>query len=452
MAPSLLDPEARELLDALLDAVAILDPDLTIVYLNASWRRAAAPAENDADVPEGEFAAGRRYVACGNAALGAGAEDAELIAAGLRGERADRSSLMDGPGTTRWLQTRVIPYGEQGSRRLLVSKRDVSRDVAQEQSLTRYHATLKAVGFAASQFLGDEVWEHSVGRVLQRFGEATDVSRVYVFNARQAPEGEWLCSQLHEWAAPGIKPEISNPDLQDMPFIAVGFQRWVDMLSADQPVYGMVRDFPASERAILEPQQITSIAVVPIFVEGVCWGFIGFDECRVARIWSAAEIEALRAAAGLFGAAIQHQRSQEVLRERLGREEIIRVQEAALRELEAPLLPVHEGVLVMPLVGSMDAGRAQRVLETLLEGVGRGQARVVILDVTGIRRLDAGVADALVRVARAVGLLGAEVVLTGITPEVARTLVELGAELSGIATSMNLQSGMARALRAVRGR
>ena len=356
MAQSLLDPGERELLDALLDAVAILDPDLTILYLNASWRRASGLAGPGAGATaaeaEGEFAIGRRYVACSNAALGVGAEDAEIIATGLRGERAERSALMDGPGTTRWLQTRVIPYGDEASRRLLVSKRDVSRDMAQEQSLARYHATLKAVGFAASQFLGDAVWEHSVGRVLQRFGEATDVSRVYVFNARLAPEGEWLCSQLHEWAAAGVDPQIGNPDLQDLPLGAVGCQRWIDLLSADQPVYGRVRDFPE----------------------------------------------------------------------------------------------------VMPLVGSMDAGRAQQVLETLLEGVGRSQAHVVILDVTGIRRLDAGVADALVRVARAVGLLGAEVVLTRITPEVARTLVELGAELSGIATSMNLQAGMARALRAVRGR
>lgn len=330
-----------------------------------------------------------------------------------------------------------------------MSERDVSAAVLRELSLDRYHAILKTVGYVASRFLGSGPWAERVARALARLGEVTEVSRVYVFDARLDPDGEWRCSQRYEHCAQGIKPEIDNPDLQDAPLGSMGFQRWIDLLSMDLAVYGLVRELPESERAILEAQEIVSIAVVPIFVDAAWWGFIGFDECRSERAWSAAEIEALRAAAGLFGAAIQNERSRALDRERLAREEIIRVQEEALRELEAPLIPVHERVVVMPLIGMIDAGRLGRIMETLLSGLSAGRARVAILDVTGVRRMDASVAEGLVRVARAARLLGVEVMMTGIGPDVARTLVELGADLGGIETSLNLQAGIARALRHV---
>ncbi|HSO00661.1 MAG TPA: STAS domain-containing protein, partial [Candidatus Nanopelagicales bacterium] len=424
--------------------------DLVIVYLNEAWRRVAAQAGGGGGAEPG-FAPGRVFRACADEFFGRGEDDAELLAAGLRGEKGERRARMGDAHGERWLRTRVLPFGDGASRRLLMGKQEITAEVAGERSLSRYHAILQAVGYAASQFLGRGAWADRIARVLGRLGEVTDVSRVYVFDARLTPDGEWISTQLHEWCAPGVKPEIDNPDLQDMSFGSIGFQRWVDELSSDRPVYGHVRDFPEGERAILEPQEIVSIVVVPIFVDGAWWGFVGFDECRSDRAWSEAEIDALRAAAGLFGAAISDERSRALTRERLMQEEIIRVQDEALRELEAPLIPVHEQVVVMPLVGTVDAGRLTRVMETLLAGLSERKAQVAILDVTGVRRVDAQVAEGLMRVARAARLLGAEVMLTGIGAEVARTLVELGADLGDIATSLHLQAGIARAMRRVRG-
>jgi len=103
--------------------------------------------------------------------------------------------------------------------------------------------------------------------------------------------------------------------------------------------------------------------------------------------------------------------------------------------------------VIMPLIGSIDSARAQQVLETLLEGVVRARARTAIIDITGVPVVDTQVADALLRAARAAGLLGARVVLTGISPEVAQTLVQLGADLSRITTKATLQSAVADALR-----
>ena len=102
--------------------------------------------------------------------------------------------------------------------------------------------------------------------------------------------------------------------------------------------------------------------------------------------------------------------------------------------------------MVMPLIGTVDARRAQDVLDTLLHGIAESKAEVAILDITGVPLVDAQVANGLVRAAHAVQLLGAQVVLTGIRPEVAQTLVGLGVDLSGIITRSTVQSGIAYAL------
>jgi rsbT co-antagonist protein RsbR len=136
----------------------------------------------------------------------------------------------------------------------------------------------------------------------------------------------------------------------------------------------------------------------------------------------------------------------EVERERL-QEEVIQAQAAALAELSTPLIPLNADVVVMPLVGTLDSRRAQQVLETLLDGISSSRAGTAIIDITGVPLVDTQVANALIRAAQAVKLLGAQVVLTGIRPEVAQTLVGLGADLSSITTRGSLQAGIAFAMR-----
>jgi rsbT co-antagonist protein RsbR len=128
-------------------------------------------------------------------------------------------------------------------------------------------------------------------------------------------------------------------------------------------------------------------------------------------------------------------------RQRL-QDEIIQMQAKALNELSVPLIPISDRVVVMPLIGAVDEARTRQVLETLLAGVTQRQAAIAILDVTGVSVVDGAVVNALVQAARAVKLLGAQVVLTGIRPEVARTLVELNVELEGLVVRGTLQSGI----------
>jgi anti-anti-sigma regulatory factor len=100
----------------------------------------------------------------------------------------------------------------------------------------------------------------------------------------------------------------------------------------------------------------------------------------------------------------------------------------------------------MPLVGTIDQGRAQQILETLLEGIAHHQAEIVILDITGVPEVDNNTADILIRSAQAVKLLGARVMLTGIQPRIAQTLTSLEVNLGDITTHSTLQSGVAQAL------
>jgi len=118
-----------------------------------------------------------------------------------------------------------------------------------------------------------------------------------------------------------------------------------------------------------------------------------------------------------------------------------------VRELSTPLMPITEGILVLPLVGTVDSQRAQQIMDVLLEGISSQRARVVILDITGVPVVDTSVANYLLQATQAVRLLGAECVLVGITPEVAQTVVGLGVDLHGLATRSDLQGGVEYALR-----
>ncbi|WAS93562.1 STAS domain-containing protein [Nannocystis punicea] len=146
-----------------------------------------------------------------------------------------------------------------------------------------------------------------------------------------------------------------------------------------------------------------------------------------------------------FGVDITERKREENERRRL-QEEIIAVQAATLAELSTPLIPISGKIVAMPLIGSIDAARAQRIIDTLLSGISEARASTAILDITGVAVVDTQVADALLRAARSVRLLGAEVILTGIRPDVAQTLVNLGTNLEGIVTRATLQSGIAFAM------
>jgi rsbT co-antagonist protein RsbR len=122
-------------------------------------------------------------------------------------------------------------------------------------------------------------------------------------------------------------------------------------------------------------------------------------------------------------------------------------QRSTIAELGVPVLPVGEGVLVMPLVGALDGERLAEAQRRALEQLGRERARGLILDVTGVPVIDSEVAAGLIQIGAAARLLGAEATLVGLRPEVAQTIVWLGLDLGGLAFEPTLAAGISRALR-----
>jgi rsbT co-antagonist protein RsbR len=120
--------------------------------------------------------------------------------------------------------------------------------------------------------------------------------------------------------------------------------------------------------------------------------------------------------------------------------------QAAIRELSTPVIRVHSRVLLLPLIGAIDSHRADQIMDSVLLKVAEAQARCIIIDIAGVPIVDTKVADSLVKTTAAVRLLGAEVILTGITAQVARTIVQLGVDISTMHTLSRLSEGIELAL------
>jgi anti-anti-sigma regulatory factor len=133
-------------------------------------------------------------------------------------------------------------------------------------------------------------------------------------------------------------------------------------------------------------------------------------------------------------------------------QEIIEAQRHALQELSTPIIPVLEGIIVVPLIGSIDTMRARDLTRALLAGIRQHRAKVVLLDITGVPMVDSGVADHLNKTIQAVRLKGARTIVTGISDAVAETIVDLGIDWSGVETLRDLQTGLHAALHMPSGR
>jgi len=129
------------------------------------------------------------------------------------------------------------------------------------------------------------------------------------------------------------------------------------------------------------------------------------------------------------------------------RERVIRQQQEAIRELSTPVLQVRERLLILPIIGVIDPQRARQLTEQLLRGIRTTRAKVVVIDITGVAAMDATVANHLVQTVEASRLLGASSIVTGLSPEIAQTLVNIGVDLGKMNTVGDLQGGIEQAER-----
>src|SRR5213594_1989167 len=129
------------------------------------------------------------------------------------------------------------------------------------------------------------------------------------------------------------------------------------------------------------------------------------------------------------------------------RERVIRQQQEAILELSTPVLQVRERLLILPIIGAIDAQRVRQLTEQLLRGIRANRAKVVVVDITGVPAIDSSVANRLVQTVEASRLMGAGVIITGLSSEIAQTLVTIGVDLSKMNAVGDLQGGIEEAER-----
>ncbi len=190
----------------------------------------------------------------------------------------------------------------------------VSRERA-GRDLRRRDAILEAVSHAAGRLLAEPSWNGAVDDLLERLGIAAEASRAYLFECNVRSDGKRVATQRFEWVAAGISEQIDNPLMQSLCFEEVGLARLERIGARNAPFAGKVGSFADEERVVFDAQDVLAVAAVPIFVDGVWWGFIGLDDCTTEREWSPAELDALRTAASLIAAAVGRERSEVILRE-----------------------------------------------------------------------------------------------------------------------------------------
>ncbi len=143
-------------------------------------------------------------------------------------------------------------------------------------------------------------------KLIEILGKGAGACRTYLFENHLDTANRLLMSQRAEWCLEGIKPEIDNPNLQNI-YYDEFFPRWAEVLTAGKIISGIVAEFPDSERLILEPQGILSILILPLIVKGKFFGFIGFDNCLEARAWKPSQVDLLQAAAAAICLAKERQ-------------------------------------------------------------------------------------------------------------------------------------------------
>lgn len=285
---------------------------------------------------------------------------------------------------------------------------------------------LSAASQALLQLRCDDT--RAMGRVLGLLGEAAGVQRAYIFeNDRDPATGEPQMSQRCEWTLGAVESFLDDPRLQRLPYAQ--FEGWYASLSARRPVQQWTRVLTGLAREIMDEQGILVLLIVPIFVDGNFWGFIGFDNCRDERAWSEAEVEVLRSFADTLGAALVRQRI-----------------EARLAALATPVLRIFDRTLVLPLHGLLDAERTATITRDLLQAIAHAQALEVLIDLTGVPELSAAAAAGLARLAAAARLIGARSTLVGLSPPVATSLLGHDAALGGLTACASLEDGLLRSL------
>jgi PAS domain S-box-containing protein len=177
---------------------------------------------------------------------------------------------------------------------------------------------LDAVAYAATRLVAGAEWRDHVGDFLARLGQATEMSRVTLFEVHAGPDGYRVQTCRYDWAEPALAPLSTDPRYQNMPLSDDGnpgnLNDWSKRRERGEIVQATLAETTGYTRDVFVEHGTLSFLSVPVMVDGKWWGFLGFDDCREERVWSEAEIHVLKTAAALIAGAIERERASEQIR------------------------------------------------------------------------------------------------------------------------------------------
>jgi PAS domain S-box-containing protein len=222
-------------------------------------------------------------------------------------------------GQARWLTDRSIElFGDKNmSHGSIGILQDITERKLVEASLRKRESILEAITFSAEQFLKTPDWRGKMDAVLERLGKEFNASHAYLFEKHPGEKGELLNSLKYEWTAPGQKPDINNPVYQNAPMQDKGYERYYQILDSGEPFVGSASFHSETEKNLLLPSGIKALLEMRIVVNGQQWGTIGFDDMVNEREWVAMEVDVIKVASNMLGAAIKRQMDEEALKTEL---------------------------------------------------------------------------------------------------------------------------------------
>lgn len=227
-------------------------------------------------------------------------------------ENVNEEQITDAVGDIRTIITKKTLYIDKAGEKFIVGVvRDITDRMRTENELQKKEYMLAGVSIATNILLTETDTRSATVQTLELLGAASNLDRVYIFKVIGSETNKQLACMHLEWTrTAALQAGSTNPRRRSY----LSIPRWYDMLSAGHPIKGLVKEFPESERVILESQNVESILAIPIMIKGEFWGFIGFDDCHSERIWTGTDIAILQAASASIGGAIARSQTEDELK------------------------------------------------------------------------------------------------------------------------------------------
>lgn len=250
-------------------------------------------------------------------------------------------------GETKWVKSYATPMWDEQTNSLAGiygAVQDITLQKATQENLHEREAILAAVADSAERLFKSDDWQREMNSVLELLGTSIGSTHAYFFENRLGQGGDLYATLRFEWTAPGFESDMNNPLYHEVRINDGELQSWDQAMQSNLPYIGDVKKLDAEDYAFLKRRGLLALLDIPIYVDNRWVGIMGFDDAEQAREWSPTEIDTLRAAGNIVGAAIKRQQDAQAIQDELAsRQNLI----AELERRNAISQTLHESAAIV---------------------------------------------------------------------------------------------------------